>query len=272
MTHSVHLSPPMQPVALLTTLVAEWLDDIDAVSLGTTDVYMYCHVLSRCRLRHPVRASRLLDIHRLRNPSLRLPLVLPSFYSLIVDRRDQLDRVRQLLDVREIIFSDDFDEELERSDIPSSILHLTFGRAFDRRLVEGLLPTGLIDLTFTDDSCFNQRLDPNVLPTSLCRLTFGEAFNQPITEASVLLSSLEQLFLGYNFNHPLTPRTLTHLLLLQGLNLGDSYDHPLAVGLLPTSLRSLFFNLHASFNSISVDDARAVVNGFTGLHGCVEAR
>ena len=166
--------------------------------------------------------------------------------------------------LRFLQLNDRFDAPLSAGGIPDSVEVLQLARQFNQPLY-GRLPSSLTHLVL--DMHVADPLLPGTLPTSLRRLRLERYHRQPLLVGS-LPPQLEQLSLGYCHDQRIDPgaipASVTHLkLLLSGehtqqlqagaiphgvvhLHLVLHIEHPLPLGVLPSSLRELVLTHHSA--------------------------
>ena len=104
--------------------------------------------------------------------------------------------------------------------IPDTVRELIFGDGFNGEIEPGLIPMGTQVVEFGNS--FNQKLKPGVFPNSVECIKFGKRFNKSLK--NVLPENLKILYIGcYVYNHPLNdvlPSTITdfHLAVSQFTN------------------------------------------------------
>ncbi|CAK9096228.1 unnamed protein product [Durusdinium trenchii] len=130
-----------------------------------------------------------------------------------------------------------FDESLEGVDWPKKLKSLRFGHKFNQSLLETTLPEELQELSF--GHCFNQSLEGVTLPETLLRLSFGYNFNQPLEEVN-FPKELQHLSFGHEFNQTLQGVRLPDGLL--SLTLGYKFNLPFRGVKMPENLQSLTFS------------------------------
>lgn len=183
------------------------------------------------------------------------------------------NQFRLLINLKEIILADGFNQIIVTGVLPASLITLKFGRDFNKPLAVGVLPgsldphnastqqrSGLTNLKFGKK--FNQLLTVGVLSASLTNLEFGRSFDQPLA-MGVLPISLTTLKFGRNFSKSLAIGVLPDR--LTSLRFGRNFNQPLLIGVLPISLTSL--ELGTNFNQpLAVgelpDDLTSLIFGF----------
>lgn len=113
------------------------------------------------------------------------------------------------------IYSDEFNEELKKNELPDTLVYLTFGKKYNREIKKNVLPESLLYLTFGE--YYDKKILKDVLPKSLKKLTFGFGYTYKIGK-DILPETLTHLTFGLCYNYSLfcdkiIPYGITHLYL-----------------------------------------------------------
>ncbi|EAL71291.1 hypothetical protein DDB_G0272278 [Dictyostelium discoideum AX4] len=123
--------------------------------------------------------------------------------------------------------------------LPKSLTSLTFGDSFNTEIGEGCLPSSITYLEFGYH--FNCEIGKNVLPKRLKILKFGELFNKSLSTRQCFYNrnKLKKLYLGREYQGEFIEFTFPKSLKELVFSIGCKFNHPLEVGVLPPSLKTL---------------------------------
>lgn len=158
-----------------------------------------------------------------------------------------------------ITFIDNFNRELQVSDIPSDITHVTFGENFNQLLRANVIPSSVTHLKF--GRAFNQQLYSGDIPSSIIYLKFGFEFNQPLWPG-IIPEGVQIVKFGAKFRRKLKnilPKSVTDVKFYNPYNLLDDIDHHIVVHnkhIIPVNFLKSGFNLIITkfYKNISVNN------------------
>jgi hypothetical protein len=127
------------------------------------------------------------------------------------------------------------EHEITKDTFPEALKILHVGVGYDHLTIE--FPEQLEELYL--EGC-NLKLKPGILPKTLQKLYFGDDWDHPLTKKT-LPSSLKELYFGEKFTHSLS-NALVHCTNLETLDLGIDFDQAIFPGMLPNSLKYLTFS------------------------------
>lgn len=141
------------------------------------------------------------------------------------------------MDIMQLTFGRDFNQDVKRGYISDTLTHLKFGYSFNRPLRELDLPDTLTHLEFGDG--FEEVLDENAIPRGVKHLVLGGEWIEPYINAMRPLKNLTHLTLSDMFVTPLSPGDIPDT--IRHLTFGKNYNLQIPEGVFPPRLRSVVF-------------------------------
>lgn len=123
-------------------------------------------------------------------------------------------------------------------ELPQCVVHLDLGDSYTHPIP---MANRLEVLKFGIDGLFNRDLN---IYANMNKLHTSEMFNRQLT--TLAYTKLTELYLGNEYNLPLSPGILPHM--LQVLQFGEMFNHPLVQHALPPRLLKLVFHKYSLFN------------------------
>jgi hypothetical protein len=181
--------------------------------------------------------------------------------SIIIDDIEMPDILPQCHNIKKIIFTDVFNQQIKYDILPPNLEIIVLGKSYHQPIDLLSLPVSLTGLFIGEDNLMDRR-DNIIVKTDsgyeyqmshfnnemisnfdnseplINSIVFGYMFNKPIMPDTLSIY-LTEIYFGKSFNCQLFVHSLPPNLVL--LSFGDNYDQPINPDVLPSSLQYLFF-------------------------------